>query len=224
MGSFAPGAQIFDVTVPFGPNIPGWPGQPASEVTPLSRVAEGAGANVSWVQLSSHAGTHVDANWHFIDDGKRLLEIPVERWCGPAFVAHIPDDVDQISAADLEHAGIPAGTERLILRTRNSRIWEGWDGVSTVPFREDYVGVLPDAAQWLVEHGVRLVGTDSLSVGTFGPQNRETHLTLLGNDVLVIELLDLSGIAPGAYELICLPLKFAIGDGAPARVLLVRAS
>ena len=96
--------------------------------------------------------------------------------------------------------------------------------MSTVPVREDYVGELPDAARWLVEHGVRLVGTDSLSVGTFGPQNRETHLTLLGNDVLVIELLDLSRIDAGPYELVCLPLKLAIGDGAPARVLLVRES
>ena len=224
MGSFAPGARIFDVTVPVSPSIFGWPGQPATEVTPLSRVAEGAGANVSWVQLSSHAGTHVDANWHFIDDGSKLLEIPVERWCGPAYVAHIPDGVDQISAADLESAGIPEGTERLLLRTRNSRVWDDWDGASYVPFREDYVGVLPDAARWLVEHGVRLVGTDSLSVGTFGPQNRDTHLTLLGNDVLVIELLDLSRIEPGPYELVCLPLKLAEGDGAPARVLLVRGS
>ncbi|MFT4038767.1 MAG: cyclase family protein [Thermomicrobiales bacterium] len=223
MSSFAPGAQVFDVTVPFGPNIPGWPGQPATEVTPLSRVATGSGANVSWLQLSSHAGTHVDANWHFIDDGRKLLEIPVERWCGPCYVTHIPDDVAQISAADLEAAGIPTGTERLILRSRNSRQWEGWDGVTPVLFREDYVGVLPDAAQWLVDHGVRLVGTDSLSVGTFGPQNRETHLTLLGNDVLVIELLDLSQITAGPYELICLPLKLAIGDGAPARVVLVRS-
>ena len=224
MGSFAPGAQIFDVTVPVGSSIFGWPGQPATEVTPLSLVAEGAAANVSWVQLSSHAGTHVDANWHFIDDGSKLLEIPVERWCGPAYVAHIPDGVDQISAADLESAGIPEGTERLLLRTRNSRVWDDWDGASYVPFREDYVGVLPDAARWLVEHGVRLVGTDSLSVGTFGPQNRDTHLTLLGNDVLVIELLDLSRIEPGPYELVCLPLKLAEGDGAPARVLLVRGS
>ena len=224
MGSFAPGAQIFDVTVPVGSSIFGWPGQPATEVTPLSRVAEGAGANVSWVQLSSHAGTHVDANWHFIDDGSKLLEIPVERWCGPAYVAHIPDEVDQISAADLESAGIPEGTERLLLRTRNSRVWDDWDGASYVPFREDYVGVLPDAARWLVEHGVRLVGTDSLSVGTFGPQNRDPHLTLLGNDVLVIELLDLSRIEPGPYELVCPPLKLAEGDGAPARVLLVRGS
>lgn len=224
MGSFAPGAQIFDVTVPVSPSIFGWPGQPATETTPLSRVADGAGANVSWVQLSSHAGTHVDANWHFIDDGRKLLEIPVERWCGPAYVAHIPDEVDQISAADLESAGIPEGTERLLLRTRNSHVWDDWDGASYVPFREDYVGVLPDAARWLVDRGVRLVGTDSLSVGTFGPQNRDTHLTLLGNDVLVIELLDLSRIEAGPYELVCLPLKLAIGDGAPARVLLVRES
>ena len=139
-------------------------------------------------------------------------------------MAHFPDEVAQIGVTELEAARIPAGTERLILRTRNSHMWDGWAGDTSVPFCEDYAGLLPEAARWLVDQGVRLVGTDALSVGSFGPANRETHTTLLGNDVLIIELLDLRGIEAGAYELICLPLKLAIGDGAPARVLLVRES
>lgn len=222
MGLFAPETRIYDVTVPFGPNVPGWPTQPPARVEPHNRIAQGDAANVSLVTISSHAGTHVDALWHFIDDGAKLLEIPVERWLGPCHAAHIPDDVAQIDVAHLEAANIPVGTERLLLRTRNSRMWEGWDGVADVPFREDYVGVLPAAAKWLVQRGIRLVGIDSLSIGTYGQANVETHQTLLGNGVVVIELLDLREIAPGPYELICLPLKLAIGDGAPARVLLVQ--
>jgi arylformamidase len=222
VGLFASDVEVFDVTVPFSGNVPTWPTHPPARVVPQSRVAEGGGSNVSRLDISSHAGTHVDANWHFIDDGAKLLEIPLQRWNGPCVVVHIPDDVAQIQARDLDDAGIPPGTERLIVRTRNSRVWEDWAGDTPLPFREDYVGLQPDAARWVVERGIRVIGTDALSIGTFGAANREVHVALLGNDVLVIELLDLHLIEPGPYELVCLPLKLAIGDGAPARVLLVR--
>jgi arylformamidase len=222
VGLYATDVEVFDVTVPFSGNIPTWPTHPLAQVVSQSRIAEGSGSNVSRLDISSHAGTHVDANWHFIDDGAKLLEIPLQRWNGPCFVAHIPDDVAQIQPSDLEHAGIPPHTERLLLRTRNSRVWADWSGEHPLSFQEDYVGLQPDAARWVVEHGIRLIGTDALSIGTFGAANREVHTTLLGNDVLIIELLDLHAIAPGPYELVCLPLKLAIGDGAPARVLLAR--
>jgi len=224
MGLFGSGTTVFDITAPFGVNVPSWPTHPPAVVEPLSRIARGDGSSVSRLGITSHAGTHVDANWHFIDDGAKLLEIPLERWNGPCHVAQIPDDVAQIDVNDLEAANIPTGIERLLLRTRNSRMWEVWSGDTSLPFDEDYVGVLPAAARWIVERGIALVGTDALSVGTFGATNRETHTTLLGNDVLIIELLDLSGIEPGPYQVVCLPLKLAIGDGAPARVLLVRES
>ncbi len=223
MGLFAADVEVFDVTVPFSGNVPTWPTHPPARVAPQSRIAEGGGSNVSRLDISSHAGTHVDANWHFIDDGAKLLEIPLQRWNGPCVVVHIAEDVAQIQASHLEGAGIPAGTERLILRTRNSRAWEDWTGGTPLSFQEDYVGLQPDAARWVVERGIRIIGTDALSIGTFGAANREVHMELLGNDVLIIELLDLHRIEPGPYELVCLPLKLAIGDGAPARVLLVRA-
>ncbi len=222
MPLFRPGARVIDVTVPFSANVPTWPSHPPTMVEPMTRIADGARSNVSAVSISSHAGTHLDANWHFIDDGPKLLEIPIERWCGPAWLAAIPEEVTVVEPAHLAAAGIPAATERLLLRTRNSREWAGWDGQAPRPFREDYVGVSPDGARWLVERGVRLLGIDYLSAGPYGPANRETHVTLLGNDVLIVETLDLSAADAGPYEMVCLPLKLAIGDGAPCRVLLVR--
>jgi arylformamidase len=222
MSLFGPGTEVIDIILPFSANVPTWPTHPPTTVEPMRRRAWGDGSNVSRIDISTHAGTHVDANWHFIDDGAKLLEIPLQRWNGSCFVARIPDDVATIEIADLEAAGIPPGTERLLLRTRNSRDWSGWSGEDPLPFREDYVAVSPDAARWLVARGIRLIGIDALSVGPFGDANRETHSILLGNDVLIIETLDLSRIEPGAYDLVCLPLKLAIGDGAPARVLLVQ--
>ncbi|MCC6314349.1 MAG: cyclase family protein [Thermomicrobiales bacterium] len=224
MPLFAPGARVIDITVPFSPLVPTWPSHPVSAVEPMTRVAQGDRSNVSRISISSHAGTHVDANWHFIDDGKKLLEIPIDRWLGPCWVAHIPDERPCVEPADLEAANIPPGTERLLLRTRNSRDWAAWDRESPLPFREDYVGVTPEGARWLVDRGVRLIGIDYLSVGPYGPANRESHLTLLGNDVLIAETLDLSQVAAGPYDLVCLPLKLAVGDGAPARAYLVQGA
>ncbi|MFN8590256.1 MAG: cyclase family protein [Thermomicrobiales bacterium] len=214
--------EIIDVTIPCSPGIRVWPTHRPVVMDPLRRIAQGAPSNVTLLALTSHAGTHVDANWHFIDNGRRLDEIPLSRWNGPCFVARIPDEIDQIGVADLETAGVPSGVARLLLHTRNSREWASWDGVSLLPFREDYVAVLPDAARWIVAQGINLVGIDYLSVGPFGERNIETHQILLGNDVLIIETIDLSHVSSGPYRLTCLPLKLSACDGAPARVVLER--
>ena len=216
------GTTIIDVTVTFSPGVPVWPTHPPTEVAPLRRIAQGDRNNLSRLALSSHAGTHVDAPWHFVEDGAKLLEVPLARWVGPCAVIRIADEVRLVEPTHLEAAGVPPGAERLLVRTANSAIWAGWSGAEALPFREEYVGLSPAAAEWIVERGIKLVGTDYLSAGPFGEANRATHLALLGNDVLIVETLDLSAVEPGSYGLVCLPLKLAVGDGAPARVLLVR--
>ena len=86
-------------------------------------------------------------------------------------------------------------------------------------FRQDFVYIAPEAAYWLVERGVRLVGIDYLSVEAFGSSQSLTHHVLLKTGMVVVEGLDLHEPPPGEYELLCLPLKIADGDGAPAQVL-----
>jgi arylformamidase len=222
--TFGTDRDVLDVTLSFSAEVPTWPSHPPSEVTPLRRIAAGDPSNVTRVALSSHAATHVDAPWHFIDDGKTMSDIPLSRWSGECFVVRIPDEVTVIEPGDLEAAAIPEGTTRLLLRTANSTSWQSWSGREPLVFCENYVGVSPDAARWVIARGIELVGIDYLSIGPFGAANRETHLALLSHDVLIIETLDLSAVEAGAYDLICMPLKLAAGDGAPARVLLVRRS
>jgi arylformamidase len=214
----SPTAQVHDVTLTLSDDTPSWPTHPPVSVAPLRRMANGDGNNVSRLALSAHAGTHVDAPWHFVDDGPRLDQIPLDRWVGPCLVVRIPDDVPLIGPDHLEAAAIPPGTERLLLRTANSNRWAAGD----LAFREDYVALSPAAAQWVVERGIKLIGFDYLSVEPFHQTDRATHLTLLGNDVLIVETLDLSAVEPGPYTLVCLPLRLGPVDGAPARVLLVR--
>ena len=112
----------------------------------------------------------------------------------------------------LESLAIPAGTQRVLFRTRNSELWRGPHTV----FDEDFVAIPADGASWLVEHGVRLVGVDYLSVAPFA-ESAPTHQILLAAGVIAVEGLNLSEIEPGEYQLCCLPLKIAGADGAPAR-------
>ncbi|MFM8594526.1 MAG: cyclase family protein [Chloroflexota bacterium] len=214
--------ELIDITVPYSPAVPTWPGHPTPTVEPMTRIANGDRSNVSMLHIGSHAGTHLDANWHFIDTGKKLLEIPVDRWVGPGWVAHIPEEAPAIEVRQRAQAGIPAGTTRLLLRTGNSTIWGTWDGVTPLTFNEHYVGLTPDAARWLVDHGIQVVGIDYLSIGRFGPENVVCHNSLLGNDVLIIENLDLSRVPAGPDTLGCLPLQVAFGVGAPGRAVLGR--
>jgi arylformamidase len=106
---------------------------------------------------------------------------------------------------------VEAGTERVLFKTPNSELWE------LDAFVEDNVSLTEEGARALVERGVRLVGIDYLSIG-----GEQAHEVLLRAGVVAIESLDLRGVEPGRYTLVCAPLKLVGSDGAPARVLLLR--
>jgi arylformamidase len=146
-------------------------------------------------------------------DGVSLDRAPLEVFIGPARVIDV-GDVASIDAALLSSFDLD-GAARVLFKTRNSRLWR-----EAKEFQKDFVYLETDAAEALVARGVKLVGIDYLSVEKFGFDKPTTHWALLGNDVYIVEGLDLSAVAPGDYELICLPLKIKDGDGGPARVVL----
>ena len=123
-------------------------------------------------------------------------------------------DTESIKPGELRPHGILRG-ERVLFKTQNStRCWKS-DG-----FVEDFVYISQEAARYLAELHVRTVGMDYLSVGGYVTDGVETHQALLGAGIWVIEGLDLSQVQPGTYDLICLPIKLAKGDGAPARAIV----
>lgn len=209
--------KIYDITIPIHPGMPIWPGDSRVDISPVSQIETGDNANVSHLAMSAHTGTHVDAPYHFIPQGARLDQVPLERFVGEALVVDILG-VETVTAADLEAAVIPADTRRVLFKTDNSQIWaQGEDR-----FQEDFVALSPDAAQFLVDRGVLLVGTDYLSIAPF-KQSRPVHQILLGAQVAILEGVDLSRVPAGIYMLYCLPLKLVGVDGAPARAILIEA-
>jgi len=207
-------SRIYDISVPIRSGGLVYPGNPEIEINLQQAVAKGAGANVSFIRFGSHTGTHADAARHFFDDGQTVDAIPLERLIGPALLLGFPDDLRAVGAADLQKHDIK-GHKRILLRTRNSAL------LSQKEFVRDYTFLAPDGAQYLVDQGVELVGIDYLSIEQFHSGHHNTHRTLLGKSVVILEGLDLSVPAPGAYQLICLPLRIEGCDGAPARAVLV---
>ena len=199
---------MIDVSVPIRPGMVVWEGDPAVSFEPAASLEEGDPANLTRLELGSHTGTHVDAPLHFLAGGEGVERLPLDALIGPALVVDLTGLERDVRAADLD---IPAGTERLLLKTPNSRLWERGEFVA------EHVTIAPDAASLLVELGVRLVGVDYLSVGS-----PETHRILLEAGIVPLEGLDLREVDPGLYELVALPLRLEGVDGAPARVVLIQ--
>jgi len=208
--------KIYDITLAISPAMPVWPGNPAVVLERVSSMDAGAHDNVSRLACGVHTGTHVDAPHHFLNDHRTVESLSLDILTGPAQVVQIPDDVKVVNAEVLERTLLPAGTKRLLLRTSNSHIWER----NETEFVTGFVGISEDGADWLVSHGIILVGIDYLSVAPYH-KSVPTHRSLLTAGIIIVEGLDLSAIKPGHYELFCLPLKLVGSDGAPARVILV---
>ena len=206
--------KIYDITVAIRSTMPVYEGDPGVKIDAWSAFAKGDSSNVSLLNFGAHTGTHVDAPAHFIEGARKVDALPLEVLIGTARVIRVADDVTDITPEFLERCDL-GGIERVIFHTRNSGLWSD-------NFRSDYTHLLPEAARSLVDRGVKLVGTDYLSIEKFHSGHHRTHLTLLSSNVVIVEGLNLSDVPEGDYELICLPLKIAdgSGDGAPARAVL----
>ena len=205
---------IYDITVPIRTNMPVYEGDPGVKIDAWSAFAKGDSSNVSMLNFGAHTGTHVDAPAHFIEGANTIDKLSLDVLIGRARVIHVPEERTEIDAAFLSGCNLD-GVERVLFRTRNSGFWDQ-------AFRKDFTHLLPEAAELLVEKGVKLAGTDYLSIEKFHSGHHRTHLTLLSRGVVIVEGLNLAAVPAGDYELICLPLKIAggSGDGAPARAVL----
>jgi arylformamidase len=208
--------KILDISVSLGPKLPVWSGDPPIVIERYRRIAAGNASNDSRFACSVHAGTHVDAPAHFIENGATVDQLPLDVLMGSAMVVELLN-VDVITPEILESVILPVGMKRLLFKTKNSDLWAD----PTHEFNPDYVALNADAAEWLVQKGIRLVGVDYLSVQMYKDTEPLTHQILLEAGVVIVEGLNLSKARQASYQLLCLPLKLAGCEGAPARAILI---
>jgi len=183
----------------------------------LKNMRRGDPLTLSVFSLGAHSGMHVDAPMHFLVDGAPVDRIALDALIGPARVIQIADSVQAIDAVELNRHQW-RGAERLLFRTRSTaRRW-----MSSAVFHRDFAYIAPDAAQLLVDAGVKLVGIDYISAEQFGAPAPRTHRIILGRGTPIVEGLDLSDAPGGDYDLIVLPMKVRGHEGAPARAILRR--
>ena len=206
--------KIFDITFPISNELPKWPDSWDYDYgfrlkTPM------AVANSSYFSMDSHYGTHIDAPYHFVHDGAKVDELPLDNLIGDAFVASITNR-NTITKNELSHLEIPDDCKILLLKTDNEKLWKRNENA----FYENFVGLDQSAANWLVEKKINLIGIDYLSIQKFhdGP---EVHQILLENDIMILESLKMDMVQEGTYDFICLPLKLKGMEAAPVRVILM---
>ncbi len=203
--------KIYDISLSLSPRTIRWVTAQPFELIERKRMSRGDANNSSSMHTSVHAGTHVDAPFHFVPDGVAIESLPLETFIGPARVCAVEPGT-HITSADVARAGL-RGETRVLFKTRNSNLLKkGVYDPSFAPFSVD-------GAKALVDLGIELVGLDYLSAAGADEQV-PVHRAFLDHGVILLEGIDLSEVAPGRYELICPPVKLAGSDGAPCRAIL----
>ncbi|HOK42846.1 MAG TPA: cyclase family protein [Thermoclostridium caenicola] len=207
------GRQVIDVTRKILSGMTVWPGDPGVLVERTDSISDGAVANVSRISLGVHSGTHMDAPLHFIDGGKDIDSVEIARLFGCVLVVEAPSD--RIGEELLEPYDLSA-VQAVFFRTRASMRDE------MTPFWDEYPAITAECAEYLIQNGIVMVGTDYFSVELCRDNLYPVHKTLLSHGIAIVENLALKDVEPGMYDYICLPLRIAGSDGSPVRVLLFR--
>jgi len=206
---------IIDISVPLSPGLPVWTGENKFSITHKSKMSEGAQANVTFLAMGSHTGTHIDAPLHFVDGGKTTEEIPLNKLVGKCEVVDFRGN-KKITAEHLNSKfSNRKPSEKLLFKTDNSKLWDK----PKHEFYLDYCALTADAAQWCVDNGVHLVAIDYLSIQLYYDPI-DTHVILLSNEIVIVENVDLRKVEEGFYKLTCLPLKVEGVEGTLARAIL----
>lgn len=202
--------KIIDISRRLENGMPVWPGDTPFHYEVSWSKAESGSVNVGSLSMSTHTGTHVDAPFHFDDNGKKIIELDLELYMGPVRVVDMSGKVS-IGAKDLANVDLE-GMERVLFRTQS---WQ-----NPIEFPEKIPHLDADLGPFLAERGIRLIGVDVPSVDPIDSKDLHAHHSLNENGIHILESILLDEVEPGDYELIALPLPLVEGDGSPVRAVL----
>lgn len=201
--------RIYDISRPVSTALAGWPGDTAYSYEMLCRLTEGAAVNLGSIAMSPHTGTHIDAPYHYDEQGNTVGQLRLETYIGLAAVLSV-EGKQSINPEDIPTAWLKV--PRLLLRTG------GWADDTRFPER---IPVLSDSVpEWLGSHGIKLLGVDLPSVDPLDSKELRNHHALGNHGIAILEGLDLRNVPEGFYELVALPLRIEGADGSPVRAIL----
>lgn len=202
--------KIYDISRSLENGMPVWPGDtPFHYEVSWSKLDSGS-VNVGSLTMSAHTGTHVDAPFHFDDNGKKIVELDLDLYIGTVRVIDMIGK-ESIGAADLLGIDLE-GCKRVIFRTL------AWENPKEFPEKIPYLRA--DLGAFLAAKGIRLIGVDLPSVDPLDSKDLTAHHRLNDNGIHILESVILNDVAPGDYELIALPLPLVEADGSPVRAVL----
>ena len=199
-----------DISQPLQNDIAEWPGDTPFTYEVAFSKADTGSVNIGKITTSTHMGTHIDAPFHFDDNGLKVLDLPIDLYIGRARVIDVSGN-ESIGRAELEGIDF-GGAERLLLRTLSR--------LDSTVFPKSFTSLRADIGPLLKERGVRLIGVDTPSVDSEDSKTLDAHHSLNNNGVMILENIVLDTVEPGDYELIALPLPLTESDGSPVRAVL----
>ncbi|KIG05738.1 arylformamidase [Burkholderia sp. MR1] len=202
---------LLDISAPVAAGTPVWPGDTPVNIERVWRMEAGSPVNVARVTLSPHTGTHADAPLHYDADGAAIGAVDLDTYIGACRVVHCTG-AKPLVTPDMLAAHLHDAPPRILLRTYDRTPLDAWDSA--------FCAVAPETIDLLADKGVRLVGIDTPSLDPQESKTMDAHRRIRAHRMAILEGLVLDAVAPGDYELIALPLKFATLDASPVRAAL----
>jgi arylformamidase len=204
-------SEMIDISMELSSQTPEWPGDQPFDYKLSVTKEESGSVNVGQYKSSTHIGTHVDAPFHYDEDGIKIDELPLDVYRSTAQVADVRG-LAKITREELPP--LEEGVTTLLLKT------DTWKNRSQFP--ESWPLFDPSIAEWMAENGVRLLGVDVPSVDAETSKELPMHTAMNRNGRYILEGIVLDGVEAGVYELIALPLKIKGAEGSPVRAVLCR--
>ncbi|WP_075619925.1 arylformamidase [Paenisporosarcina indica] len=203
--------KIHDISMMLNQDVAEWPGDTAFQFQVNWTKEQSGSVNVGQITTSTHIGTHIDAPFHYDDQGEKVHELPLENYIVSAIVIDVSGN-DVISRETLQN--VMVGEAKAVLF--HTSAWQQRD-----VFPEEIPTFAVDVVEWMVENEIVLFGVDLPSVDAITSKELPIHHTLGKSGRYILEGLVLDGIKEGLYELIALPLKIEGADGSPVRAVLI---
>ena len=205
---------LIDISQTLNKDMPVYPGIKTIDVHYNRSYENEDGMAESSISLNSHFGTHIESPFHFLKNGKKIEDLNLDIFCGPAQVIEIPQEFKSVTSGFVSKKNIYC--ERVLFKTGNSSLLRNKN------FQSDYTYISEGLAEYLVTKNVKLVGLDYFCVDKYKDSKRSAHKALFRSGIVILETINLLDVAEGEYLLICLPLKISSVEASPCRAVLIK--